>query len=517
MNGQASKREASLEQSRGLLNGASSPASDFGDDNSGTYQKLSHLGRVGHLQGLIESTRSLSLSFVIGRILWFLVPSFLQGRQVRSQLFPAKLGPTAYLDGVRGVACLMVFNQHYFSTAYDTRQVWGCQGGNYNIMRLPIVRVAYGGNEAVAMFFIISGYALSYRCLKLARSRNIEGFSTSLGSLVFRRAMRLFIPVAVSMFIIMWFVHLNMFEWARAAVKNPTYFRLGSPPPPPLGSLSAQLLDLGTVLLNAIQVFDWPRFTGVSHYNLHLWTIPVEFRCSLYLFVVLMGTAHLRPKARMLVLSFIIWFTYMAVRWDFLMFLVGMALVEWDLYRGAHTSSPALPLAEKGKAGSHKTLKIFFWNSIIILALYFLSQPNFFPHDTPGWDYLTTIIPERWYEFRARYWQNIGAVLFMFALGHSEHWQRFFTSDIIQYLGKISYALYLVHGTVILLVSLRLDMMMLDITGVDGYRYHVGFLLGSFFSIPLVFWCADVFWRAVDIPSVKFARWFEGKLGFGKA
>ncbi|KAH7157280.1 acyltransferase family-domain-containing protein [Dactylonectria estremocensis] len=513
MNGQTSRREASLEQSRGLLNRSSSPASASAHESGDMNRVTSQLGWFDHLRSPIEYTRSLDLPLIISRVLWFLVPSFLQGRQVRDQLFPAILGPTAYLDGVRGVASLMVFNMHYFSYAYDPRQSWGCSGENYEIIRLPILRVTYGGGAAVAMFFIISGYALSYRCLKLVRSRNIQGFSTSLSSLVFRRAMRLFIPTISSTFIILCFCRLNFYEWARENANNPAYFR-GGFPPKRLGSFSEQLLDWAGIIFNSMQVFDWNKFTGLSRYDIHLWTIPVEFRCSLYLFLVLIGTAHLRTRARVLVLSFVIWFTYQAVRWDFLLFLFGMVLVEWDLYRGAHTLSSALPLTEKGKAKS-KVLKAIFWNLIIILGLYLLSQPDYHPSSTPGWKYLTSMIPERWETFRGRFWQCAGALLFMLAIGHLEYWQRFFTLDIIQYLGKISYSLYIVHGTVILLISLRLDMMMLVMTGVEGIWYHVGFLLGSCFAIPIIIWCADIFWRAVDIPSVKLAKWFEGKLGFG--
>ncbi|KID87191.1 hypothetical protein MGU_05601 [Metarhizium guizhouense ARSEF 977] len=49
------------------------------------------------------------------------------------------------------------------------------------------------------------------------------------------------------------------------------------------------------------------------------------------------------------------------------------------------------------------------------------------------------------------------------------------------------------------------------ITGVEGYWYNIGFFLGAAFTIPTVIWWADVFWRAVDIPAVKFAKWFESK------
>jgi hypothetical protein len=50
------------------------------------------------------------------------------------------------------------------------------------------------------------------------------------------------------------------------------------------------------------------------------------------------------------------------------------------------------------------------------------------------------------------------------------------------------------------------------VTGVEGYQYNAGFFLGACFVVPTVIWWADVFWRAVDIPTVKFAKWFESKM-----
>lgn len=50
------------------------------------------------------------------------------------------------------------------------------------------------------------------------------------------------------------------------------------------------------------------------------------------------------------------------------------------------------------------------------------------------------------------------------------------------------------------------------ITGVEGNRINYGFLLGYFMATPVIIWIADMFWRGVDTPSVKFAKRLEGKL-----
>jgi hypothetical protein len=40
---------------------------------------------------------------------------------------------------------------------------------------------------------------------------------------------------------------------------------------------------------------------------------------------------------------------------------------------------------------------------------------------------------------------------------------------------------------------------------------EIGFVLAGIINITSTIWVADVFMRAVDIPTVQFAKWIEGK------
>ena len=237
----------------------------------------------------------------------------------------------------------------------------------------------------------------------------------------------------------------------------------------------------------------------------------MEFRCSLYLFLVLLGTARLQPKFRFIFVALISWFTYRNSRWELVLFYCGMLIAEMDLIRGAHVPAPALPVEEKTEKPSSKRLQSLFWTMLSILGLYLLCQPDDGGEITPGWRYLSSLIPEWWTEERFRYWQSTGAVVFVIAVSHSTLWQRFFNSFVVQYFGKLSYALYLMHGPAMHVVGYHWEKLAYSLTGVEGYWYNAGFFLGAAFCIPTVVWWADVFWRAVDIPTVRFARWFESK------
>ena len=65
----------------------------------------------------------------------------------------------------------------------------------------------------VVIFFVISGYVLSYRSLKLARQGKQVELLDSLASSVFRRWLRLHLPVAASCLLAFIFARLDL--WNR--------------------------------------------------------------------------------------------------------------------------------------------------------------------------------------------------------------------------------------------------------------------------------------------------------------
>ncbi|KAL6403231.1 Acyltransferase 3 [Ilyonectria robusta] len=469
------------------------------------------------------------LRLLLFRVAWFLVPSFLQSRYMREHVRPTKLGPTAYLDGVRGVAALIVSFGHFTRPGYDTHIGWGVDGGNYQFMRLPFCRLVYSGGAAVAVFFAISGYVLSYKPIQHIRNGKWHTFSTELSSMAFRRAIRLYLPTTISTAIIACIMQTGIFERTQSIENNRTYFNYNVPfHIRALPSASEEFTRWVDVVTGAFFPFSWdkyepyqcrllhlPRFPLQLHanqtlgYDGHLWTIPIEFRGSFYLFAVILATARLQTKYRLLTVAAIIYYGYICSKWEFILFLSGIPLVEWDHIRGAHI--PPSVLGAKETTPSRSALKTIFWHLVSALGLFFLSQPEEGGETTPDWAYLTSLIPEWWQVEQQRYWQSAGAVCFLFGVAHSPWWQQVFTSRIAQYLAKISYSIYLVHGPVHLLICMPWQKFVWDLTGVEGNAFHVGYVLGVLFSIPMVIMFADIFRRAVDIPTVKFAR-YEAKL-----
>ena len=105
-----------------------------------------------------------------------LVPSYWQHLVGGERLKPTKVHEIAPLDGLRGWACLLVFNFHFlFTYTWAVSTGWGFAGQNYGIHQLPIVHILISGHIMVAIFFVISGYVLSHHPLKLMRRCHCDG------------------------------------------------------------------------------------------------------------------------------------------------------------------------------------------------------------------------------------------------------------------------------------------------------------------------------------------------------
>ncbi|KAL6413160.1 Acyltransferase 3 [Ilyonectria robusta] len=505
----------SHEERDGLLNDDDNEMElqDFSAANWNSLQGFTVANWKRAVFSLMASVRHhLKWRFSMTRLAWFFVPSFLQGDYMLKQIRPAKLSPTSYLDGMRGVASLVVFFHHLSLNCYMWGSAWGA-GDHYDLILLPFIRLLYAGPAAVSLFFVISGYSLSYRPIKHIRSHNITDFSIGISSMAFRRVIRLFLPIIFSTGMTFCLIRIGAFDWSRSIATNETYFRYKiEHHPERFPSTYDQFVEWASVIIGGFQIFDWNVYGGFVIYDSHLWTIPFELRCSFALFILIMATSHLQAKYRLLTVTGVVCYSYVNNRWDMQTFLSGMLIVEWDHIRGAHIQPPASPQGQTITKPAQSKLQTILWHLASILGLYLLSQPSDINEASPGWAFLFSLIPEYCRSSTFRYYKSIGATCFVFAVGHSPWWQRVFNSHIAQYLGKISYSLYLMHGPILKVIGYYFQDWAWRTTGVEGNEYNAGFLLGACFCVPTVLWAADIFWRAVDIPTVKFAKWYENKL-----
>lgn len=446
-----------------------------------------------------------------------LTPSFLRHYVDGQPAPPVKQHSIAALDGLRGWASLLVFNFHFlFTYTWKVAVGWGFNGENYALWQLPVLHMAVSGHIMVAIFFVLSGYVLSYKPLKLIRSRSWEQTFTTLASSTFRRAFRLYIPSFVGITLVMLAVRAGVYDYSHRVINHGHTIQGTNEQHPPIYKyFYNQYWDFYLTLANLIDLFDWSLY--YNYYNPHLWTIPVEFRCSVVLFLTILGTSRLRAPMRMSVVAGLIWFCMRYGRWDVVLFFSGNLLAETDLINGTW-EPPRLPLSSSANMGPEwlplqlRPSRRKFWISVFVAGLYFGSCPNIGFKWTPFYMWLWDLTP-RTYPEPHRFPQTIGAVLIVLGINRSPDIQKLFNHPLSQYFGKISFAFYVVHGPILHSLGYSLMPNIWSVVGKEtNFQYCFGFLVGWTICLPVAIWLGDIYWRAVDVPSVKFARWLEDKV-----
>lgn len=489
---------------------------------------------------LISST----WSKLILPLLIALLPSFIGNRfrpQPNSnQASRKEIHPTAWLDGLRGFAALFVFFAHLqnpFHNQFDepynpgTEHIW--------LIQLPILRLIFSGSAMVSVFYVVSGFSLSYSPVRLMRAQSYDRLSPTLASSTFRRFLRLFMPTVVVTFITMIAVMLGLYRNSIKIDKN-----LPGPrdalPPNGFDDIRSQLWNWWECTFRYSMLWSWDHAT--HPYDPHLWTIRVEYRCSLVLYLTQLGLHRCRPSIRMVVADSLMIFSLETGAWEMFLFLWGMVLAEIHHIRTEHISikeKGSLSLAEDVHAITGPLLPrsvaflapyvgyfILFLFALAILSTPVLNNTNVIPYS-----WWTNLIPLNRYPFETdagSFWRDAGAALLVLSITLSPpgFLPRLFNNALARYLGNISFALYLIHGPyAVQLVGYNVIPPIQDFVrrlvggenggwGLEGsegvFSWCLGFLIGAaFVVVPIAIWIADLVWRGIDLQSVRFAKWLD--------
>ncbi|KFZ22702.1 hypothetical protein V502_02823 [Pseudogymnoascus sp. VKM F-4520 (FW-2644)] len=412
------------------------------------------------------------------------------------------------LDGLRGVAAFAVMIFHYSSLAYPTIRIAYGYNGNSNLLKLPFVKIWYSGGFMVFLFFVISGYVLSARTIRLMIRRDRDRILPVLSSMAFRRVVRLGLPSLVMSFIAYLFQSAELLDkpWAHyvPGLWFDTRFYLEC------------LRDLFTF-------YSWNAYH--IYYLPPLWTIAVEFRCSMILFLVLLGIARCRKGVRIAIEVLILGDTIIHDRWDMACFILGLIAAEIHVssQESANMHNKEASLLRNTDATDYSEyhgrtdttmqrrryilLKLSVW-ACFIAGMYLGSVPTEHTCETPGHILLCKFT---WHKEQWRYIALPGSFLIIIGVLYRPVLQRPLAPPVTRYLGRVSYSLYLVHELVNMLIGKGIRTAAWALLGKTGSMYHMGFALGLVFYVLLCLWLADMFMRAVDIPSTNLARWLEEK------
>jgi peptidoglycan/LPS O-acetylase OafA/YrhL len=400
----------------------------------------------------------------------------------------------------------------------------------------------------VAIFFVVGGYVISIKPLRLIHSGQTGAFNNTIVSSMFRRGIRLYLPALTATFITMVTVYIGLWEYPRQFItEDRQYIFYADSHPTQLPSFGWQLSSWfrETKLLTNVFTYYNNGFMlpYYPHYDPHLWTVPFEYRSSTLLALALIAFSRCQTRARVILMACTIIYCGVWDRWELVCFLGGSLLCELDTVSNILSnpnSTPERPeddnedeeklpdfeacsntQAAKNslslyirkatcwirKAGNKRLFSAF----LIFLSLYLLSSPNFSIESTPGYAWLTHIIPSS-YTDPKRFPHTLGALLITFCTTRSTALQRVFNSPFAQYLGKTSYALYIVHGPLIHIVGYSVTPNVWRyITGMEtAWQWWLGLGIGSAILGTCVAVITDWFWRVVDVWSVSMCRRVEG-------
>ena len=375
-----------------------------------------------------------------------------------------------YLDGLRGLAALMVFLNHFLTAFYPVlywglatpekfRSGWGLfiSGTFFNLI--------YNGNFAICLFFILSGYVLSQ---KFFREKKLTIISA--GAL--KRYPRLFIPVFCSMILAFVLLKFSLLHNQEAAALSGSDWFLS-------------LFSFRPGGKNFLyQAFFGVFFQHQSDYNLALWTMTYEFFGSFLVFAFSAIFLKIRKKSAFyLVLILFFLKTY------YLAFALGILLS--DLHARRHNIFQEL-----------ENRQYFLW-PLLALGIFLGSYPTniatsgtiygFF--NIFGLSYLVILL------------HTLGAFLVMLTLLSSTRMQNFFAARPFNFLGKISFSFYLIHLIFICSFSSFLFVWL-----ANYLPYNLNFLVTFAVTVPLLFILANLFYRFVDRPAIDFSRRLAGWL-----
>ena len=414
--------------------------------------------------------------------------------------------PTTYLDGFRGVVAFLVFLRH-FSLPWNPNVDYGLGQGirSLSFQQLPLIRILFSGPN-VPVFLVVSGYVMSIKPLRMIHGDRKENLLETMISSIFRRAVRLFTPPLISSFLVMISVRLDMFSFPYEEMPGHIPHH-----PQTMPNFPSQLIDWMQFVFKDLTV-PWTWRAQPSIYGNHLWTTPLQFRCSMVLFLVIIGLASCRRRVRQSILAVIFLYCFCFGRWDVALYLSGMFMAEHDM----ELQEASVRLLSTGNSSSEsfsskKTsgLKLqILWGLVLFAGCYLSSFPRAWDGVDSPYGYKCLFIVTANY----RYWHSIAAVMLIWCLSNSKAAQRPFTTSLARYLGKISFSVYIVHEPLLHTVGFRVVKLAWNLTGqATSFQYGLGFGIAFSFTSLVLLWVADVFHRAVDEPSANLARWLEKK------
>jgi len=248
-----------------------------------------------------------------------------------------------------------------------------------------------------------------------------------------------------------------------------------------------------------------------SNFNPHLWTIQLEFMGSMLVYLLVLRLCRFRKSFRIAILIGIMIQGVAELGpnknndYFVALFTARVLFAEFEI---VYTSQKSY--LSKGWTSTFRNIT-FATFATFAAGVYIGSHPRGMP-DSPGYSTLYSILP-----FNSSMWGCerlyliLGGFLIIGSANFSPILQRPFTTTFAQYLGDISFSLYVLQNGILRNICKPLmttTVAMFEFLGPEhtALSYACEMVLGLVFLVPFTFWVSELFTRFVDTKSVKLAK-----------
>lgn len=372
------------------------------------------------------------------------------------------------LEGVRGMAALMVVAAHFVLAFYPTLVNGDEQSAHTpydELIHGTPLALLYAGMFAVAIFFVLSGFVLSIGFFQTKDVNIVKKLAAS-------RYLRLMLPALASILIAFFFMSVGFARLPEAAglITGSASW---------LSSWSFDATFFDAIRSGALDIFIQPG----SSFNNVLWTMYTEFLGSFLVFAILLLFAQSKYRWIMyigcIILTFNTWF---------MPFIIGMIVADMYTQR----------LLDKLR-------RAWVIPLLLIGGLFLGSMPSGGVSGTMYEIFSGEGIGEFLgvKDFSAEmFYLTVGATMVVLAVLLSKRLSGWFGVRRVALLGRYTFSLYLTHLIVLYVIAVPI---FLQLYGQISYNRSVA--VAVFVAVPFLWAMTWLFERYIDAPSIRFAKY----------
>ncbi|TPX53694.1 hypothetical protein PhCBS80983_g06229 [Powellomyces hirtus] len=399
----------------------------------------------------------------------------------------APVDRTTWIDGLRGVASLIIFTHHFgdntFAEQHPETLPWGSP--------MSFLR---NGQLAVALFFLLSGRVLTFGFLRGRNSGVVRW--RSLASAIFRRTIRLALPILV-LALMQQQVCLHGATDVAAEVKPFLQSYINKP-------YWCQIESSGDFISFFIRVLSSPNHKEILDHGSSLWSMYDQFWGSVYVYIL--STFMVMMTRRRYYVYFFIAVFLVFVSSPNLLFVLGLLLSDLaasNITKRVLQSQPFYVVMAIQMSFLVLAFTLIIWSSFAnALDNFFAKHTLLAVEGTVG-----VQLKDMWPQvMRFSYWVTAFSLLVYVELSHAA--QYFFSSRIFVFLGKVTFGTYVLQMTVIYSIMPRIILHLQS----EGWSYWNNIIFTYVACLAITIALGWVFYHTVDKGALNLARWMWNEL-----